>query len=67
MKSKLLIASLFAVAASSGCVKVQGNFCDIAAPIYFKSDGVVDWLDENDPDVLTGIIIHNEQVAAICP
>jgi hypothetical protein len=44
----------------------MGDFCDIADPIYFGRDDVVDWLSVNDERLLRDIVIHNETVAT-CP
>jgi len=34
--------------------------------MFFKDDGVVQWLSENDPAILERIVVHNEQVERIC-
>jgi hypothetical protein len=43
----------------------SGDFCDIARPIYFNSEEVVDWLLENDEALLRDLVSHNE-LAADC-
>ena len=48
----------------SGCV--VGDYCDIASELYFGSDQTVEWLVENDRDLLEGIVIHNETTTRIC-
>lgn len=60
MRSKLWIVILSSAALLSGCAKTTGDFCDISRLMYFKSEGVVDYLVDNDPDLLRGIVAHNE-------
>ena len=45
-----------------GCASPRGDFCDIADPIYFGRDDVVDWLSANDEPLLRGIVTHNSLV-----
>jgi uncharacterized protein YprB with RNaseH-like and TPR domain len=44
----------------------MGDFCDIADPIYFGRDDVVDWLSVNDEPLLRSIVTHNSLVET-CP
>lgn len=58
--------TLSSVGLLCGCVKPSGDFCDVARPIYFGSDAVVDWLAENDQPMLRAVVSHNEKTAT-CP
>ena len=51
---------------ASGCAGPRGDFCDIADPIYFGRDDVVDWLSVNDEPLLRSIVTHNSLVET-CP
>lgn len=68
MKSKLLIVTLCAAGLLSGCAgqTPSGDFCDIARPIYFDGEIVVDWLLDNDETMLRDVVSHNEMIAK-CP
>ena len=58
----LVVASLLL----AGCVKINnGDFCDIARPMYFDSAETINWLAENDRWLLQGIVAHNE-VTRLC-
>ena len=61
-----LIATLCVAGLLSGCVATSpsGDFCDIARPIYFNSEEVVDWLLANDETLLRDLVSHNELAAA---
>lgn len=61
-----LIAILCVAGLLSGCVATSpsGDFCDIARPIYFNSEEVVDWLLANDETLLRDLVSHNELAAA---
>ena len=51
----------------SGCSQaVSGDYCDIAFPLYFESGQVVDYLAENDENLLKGVVIHNETGQDLC-
>lgn len=65
-RSRLWIVTPLMLALVSGCVASTGDFCDIARPMYFNSDGVVDWLGDNDPRLLRDVVIHNEMTTR-CP
>jgi len=57
----ILVAVLLA-----GCVKPQGNYCDLTTTLYFDEGQVVDYLAENDDGLLKEIVIHNETRARLC-
>jgi hypothetical protein len=62
MRFRLWIMTLCALAVLSGCVTASsGDFCDIARPIYFDSENVVNWLSEHDSALLRDIVAHNEK------
>jgi uncharacterized protein YprB with RNaseH-like and TPR domain len=44
-------------------VAQTGDFCDVARPIYIGSENVVDWLAENDENLLRSVVSHNEKTA----
>lgn len=49
-----------------GCVRASdGDFCDIARPMYFDTADTINWLADNDRPLLEGIVAHNE-VTALC-
>ena len=50
----------------AGCAQPEGNYCDIASMLYFDSNQVVDYLAENDENLLKEIVIHNETRARLC-
>jgi len=56
---------LCAVVLSAGCaVKTpQGNYCDIARPIWWDS---AEQLDATPTPVVRQIVAHNETVTALC-
>lgn len=67
MKSRLWILPLSSLAVSGGCAVVpNGDFCDVARPIYISSTAVVDWLAENDEQLLRDVVSHNEKTET-CP
>lgn len=54
----LLIAPL------AGCApKIDGDFCDVARPMYFDTAETINWLADNDRPLLEGIVAHNEMTA----
>jgi hypothetical protein len=64
MKLKPLIVMLLGAGLLFGCAKTpSGDFCDIARPIYFDGEIVVDWLLDNDEQLLRNVVAHNEIVA----
>ena len=51
----------------AGCAQVsQGDFCDIARPIYFDSADTINWLAENDRWMLQSVVAHNEIQQVMC-
>lgn len=66
MKSKLWIVTLSSAALLAGCVVPTSEYCVVAKPILFGSQGTVDWLATNDERMLTDVTTHNEQVEALC-
>ena len=44
----------------------QGDFCDIARPIYFDSADTINWLAENDRWMLQSVVAHNEIQQSMC-
>jgi len=66
MKSKHLIVMLFVTGLLSGCASPNGDYCDIAQPIWFDTVETVDWLSYNDEAALRQIVTHNEQVKKLC-
>jgi hypothetical protein len=57
---------ILSTALMSGCVKaIDGDFCDIARPMYFDTAETINWLADNDRPLLEGIVAHNE-VTALC-
>lgn len=63
-KFSMMTVSLTALLA--GCAKPSGNYCDIARPIYFNSQSTLDWLLENDRDLVVGIVANNDTHEALC-
>ena len=50
----------------AGCASaIDGDFCDLARPIYFDSAETINWLAENDRWMLQSVVAHNE-VTALC-
>jgi hypothetical protein len=54
------------IALVSGCANPSGNYCDIHKPLLFGSGETVEWLGQNDQDLLRGIVTENEKWEAIC-
>jgi hypothetical protein len=50
----------------AGCAKPSGNYCDIASPLYFDSNEVVDYLSQKDENLLRDVVIHNETWQELC-
>lgn len=64
-KGRLIVAAIVL----SGCntsIAYKGNYCDIASTLYFDSERVVDYLAENDQNLLKEIVIHNETRSELC-
>lgn len=50
----------------AGCMHApDGDFCDIARPMYFDTADTINWLADNDRPLLEGVVAHNE-VLALC-
>ena len=62
MKLTPFLLMFCVIGLASGCASPGGDFCDIADPIYFGRDDVVDWLSANDEPLLRGIVTHNSLV-----
>lgn len=54
-------------ALASGCATTSGDYCDIAGPMWFANDDVVQILNEEDPALLRRIIVNNETWEELCP
>ena len=52
----------------SGCAQTptNGNYCDLAGPLWIGSTQTIDSLMQTDRDLLVGIVIHNETWADTC-
>jgi hypothetical protein len=66
MKSRLWTLLLCATVLASGCASwfeppVVGPD-DWVQPMYFGSEATIDWLAENDAQLLRQIVTHNEQL-----
>ncbi len=59
----LALCALFALSACAAMP--DGDFCDLAKPMYFDNAETINWLAENDRWLLQGIVAHNE-IAATC-
>lgn len=58
------VTLILSIALTNGCVKINnGDYCDIARPMYFDSAETINWLAENDRWLLQGIVAHNEITA----
>ncbi len=66
MKSRLWIGILSSAVLLSGCVAPATEYCTLAKPIMFGSEQTVEWLSGNDERMLSDVVVHNEQVAALC-
>ena len=53
-----------ALALVSGCV--NSSYCDVAKPLYFGDQATIDWLLENDIELLRPIVVHNETYEGLC-
>ncbi len=54
-------------ALGTGCAKISNDsYCDISSPMYFGHDDVVDMLMNEDKQLLTDILVHNETHQRIC-
>jgi len=55
--------TLCAAALAAGCAASNGNYCDIAAPIWWDS---AEDLDATPDTIVRQIVEHNETVTALC-
>ena len=57
---------ILSIVLTAGCAtKIDGDFCDLARPMYFDNAETINWLAENDRWLLQGIVAHNE-ITATC-
>jgi len=68
MRSKLLAMLALASGLLSGCAQTptNGNYCDLAGPLWLGSTQTIDDLMQADRDLLIDIVIHNETWADTC-
>jgi len=68
MKSKLLATLASVSVLLGGCAQTptNGNYCDLAGPLWLGSTQTIDSLMQADRDLLVGIVIHNETWADNC-
>lgn len=58
---------ILSTALTAGCAKTtDGDFCDLARPIYFDSAETINWLAENDRWMLQSVVAHNEIQQSMC-
>ena len=58
---------ILSTALTSGCVKaIDGDFCDIARPMYFDTAETINWLADNDRGLLQSAVAHNETHKELC-
>lgn len=58
---------ILSTAQVSGCAaKIDGDYCDIARPMYFDTVGTISWLADNDPRLLAATVSHNEVHREFC-
>jgi len=51
----------------NGCAQTtSGDYCDIASPLYFENQDVVEYLSQKDATLLREIVIANETWAELC-
>ena len=74
MKWMPLAMMISSAALVAGCVGENpvslppaNEYCVVVNPIFFDDEKSVDWLAENDPDLLRSIVSHNEQMERLCP
>lgn len=61
MMSSLLVVPL------AGCGAItSGSYCDVAEPIYFESDEVVDSVMGVSRDLVQDVVTHNEIYSRLC-
>jgi len=52
--------------ASCAQTPTNGNYCDLAEPLWLGSTQTIDTLMQADRDLLVNIVIHNETWADTC-
>jgi hypothetical protein len=57
------INAAMALSVGSCTLAFDGDFCDIARPMYFDTAETINWLADNDRPLLEGIVAHNEMTA----
>lgn len=62
---RMVILPLIALSLGGCAAKIDGDFCDIARPMYFDTAETINWLADNDRPLLEGVVAHNE-VLALC-
>ena len=68
MRSKRLATLALASVLLSSCdqTPTNGNYCDLAGPLWLGSTQTIDDLMQADRDLLVSIVIHNETWADNC-
>ena len=67
MKLTRLLTPLLLIGLMSGCAKISGDsYCDITGPLFFESERTIDWLIENDRNLLSDIMVSNETFERVC-
>lgn len=44
----------------------MNSYCEVVTPLYFDNTETVDWLMDNDRELLEDVLIHNESITGIC-
>lgn len=65
MRLTSYLTTTFAAALLSGC-GVAGDFCTVAKPDIYASEGVVDYLLDNDPNHLRADMVENQYGVKHC-
>lgn len=63
LKLRMAILPLIALSLAGCAARIDGDFCDLARPIYFDSAETINWLAENDRWMLQSVVAHNEVTA----
>jgi hypothetical protein len=51
----------------AGCgIRMTDSYCDVAKPHFFSSQDTVDWLLNNDRELLVDTTVHNETYDRLC-
>ena len=61
---RMVILPLIALSLGGCASAIDGDFRDLARPIYFDSAETISWLADNDSPLLEGVVAHNEVLAA---